>query len=48
MWLVPIGIDNFSTGWREAVKFGPFVEADLIEKQALLALFKRFMPLAAF
>ena len=44
MGLVPIGVDNLSTGWRDAVKFGPFIKADLLEKQALLELFKRYQP----
>lgn len=44
MGLVPIGVDNLSTGWREAVKYGPFIDADLMDKQSLLEIFKQFKP----
>ena len=26
---VPVAFDNLSTGWRDAVKYGPFVQGDL-------------------
>ncbi|KPQ07494.1 MAG: UDP-glucose 4-epimerase GalE [Rhodobacteraceae bacterium HLUCCA12] len=43
---VPVTFDNFSTGWREAVKFGPLVEGDLSDRAALDAAFAEYAPLA--
>ena len=43
---VPVVFDNLSTGWAEAVKFGPFVQGDLVERAALDAAFARFSPVA--
>ena len=31
---VPVAFDNLSTGWAEAVKFGPFVQGDLLDRAA--------------
>ena len=31
----PVTIDNLSTGWLEAVKFGPFEHCDLLEPKNL-------------
>lgn len=36
---VPVTFDNFSTGWAQAVKFGPLVQADLLDRAALDAAF---------
>jgi UDP-glucose 4-epimerase/UDP-arabinose 4-epimerase len=33
---LPVTLDNLSTGYREAVKFGPFVEADIRDREAVL------------
>ncbi|MAQ45814.1 MAG: UDP-glucose 4-epimerase GalE [Confluentimicrobium sp.] len=41
---VPVTVDNLSTGWREAVKFGPFEQADLSDRAALDAIFARHRP----
>lgn len=43
---VPIAFDNFSTGWREAVKFGPVVEGDLMDRAQIGAVFAQFRPVA--
>lgn len=42
----PVTYDNLSTGWREAVKFGPLVEADLNDRAALNAAFEKYQPAA--
>jgi hypothetical protein len=31
----PVTFDNLVTGWQEAVKFGPFVQGDLLDRAAL-------------
>ena len=43
---VPVTLDNLSTGWRDAVKFGPFVQADLLDRAALDAAFAEHRPAA--
>ena len=43
---VPVAFDNLSTGWAEAVKFGPLVEGDLADRAAVEAAFARFRPVA--
>ncbi len=43
---VPITYDNLSTGWREAVKFGPFEEGDLMDRQRLDEVFRAHNPVA--
>lgn len=40
----PVVFDNFSTGWRDAVKFGPVIEGDLLEPAALAAAFDACRP----
>ncbi|SFR00208.1 UDP-glucose 4-epimerase GalE [Poseidonocella sedimentorum] len=42
----PVTFDNFSTGWRDAVKFGPAVEGDLRDRAALDAAFAEYRPAA--
>ena len=42
----PVTLDNLSTGWRDAVRFGPFVQADLLDRAALDAAFAEYRPLA--
>lgn len=42
----PVVFDNFSTGWRDAVRFGPMVEGDLLEPAALAAAFSAYRPVA--
>jgi len=43
---VPVAFDNLSTGWREAVKFGPLVQGDLLDRAAVEAAFAAFSPVA--
>lgn len=40
----PVVFDNFCTGWREAVKFGPLIEGDLLDPGALSAAFEAARP----
>ena len=42
----PVSFDNLSTGWAEAVKFGPFVQGDLMNRADLDAAFARYRPVA--
>lgn len=42
----PVVFDNFSTGWREAVKFGDVFEGDLLNKTDVDAAFKKHRPTA--
>jgi len=43
---VPVSFDNLSTGWTDAVKFGPLVQADLMDRAALDAAFAQYRPVA--
>ena len=43
---MPVCFDNLSTGWAEAVKFGPFVQGDLMDRAALDAAFATYRPIA--
>lgn len=43
---VPVVFDNFSTGWREAVKFGPVAEGDLMDRASIDRAFAQFRPIA--
>jgi UDP-glucose 4-epimerase len=43
---VPVTFDNLATGWRDAVRFGPFEEGDLNDAAALDAVFARWQPVA--
>lgn len=40
----PVVLDNLSTGHREAVKWGPLVQADLLDAEELGQVFKRYRP----
>lgn len=42
----PVTFDNFVTGWRDAVKFGPLVEGELTDRAALDAVFAEYKPVA--
>jgi UDP-glucose-4-epimerase GalE len=42
----PVAFDNFSTGWRDAVRFGPAVEGDLLDPAALARAFADIRPAA--
>ena len=43
---IPVTYDNLTTGWREAVKFGPFEEGDLMDRARLDAVFAAHAPVA--
>ncbi|WCR11135.1 UDP-glucose 4-epimerase GalE [Paracoccus stylophorae] len=43
---LPVTLDNLSTGWRDAVRFGPLIEADLMDRAALDAAFAAHRPVA--
>ncbi|PZX19014.1 UDP-glucose 4-epimerase [Palleronia aestuarii] len=42
----PVAVDNLSLGWRDAVKFGPLVEVDLLDRPALDRAFAEHRPAA--
>ena len=42
----PVTIDNLSTGWNDAVKFGPLEIVDLNNKEGLNTVFKKYDPIA--
>lgn len=42
----PVVFDNFNTGWREAVKFGPLIEGDLLDRAAIDAALATWQPVA--
>lgn len=41
---VPVCFDNFRTGWREAVKFGPLFEGDLLNPDDVSRAFAEHRP----
>ena len=43
---VPVTYDNLVTGWRDAVKFGPFEQGDLADRARLDAVFAKWRPVA--
>lgn len=43
---IPVTFDNLSTGWRAAVKFGPLVEGDLLDRDAIAAAMAQYKPQA--
>ena len=43
---VPVTYDSLVTGWRQAVKFGPFEAGDLLDRARLDAVFGRWKPVA--
>ncbi|MCV2863353.1 UDP-glucose 4-epimerase GalE [Defluviimonas sp. WL0075] len=43
---VPVTFDNLSTGWREAVRFGPLEVGDLGDPARLAQVFDRWRPVA--
>ena len=43
---MPITCDNLLTGWKEAVKFGPFEQCDLLNKADVGRVFKKHTPVA--
>ena len=42
----PVTFDNLITGWREAVKFGPFIQGDLLNRPEIDAVFAQYKPVA--
>lgn len=44
---VPVCFDNLSTGWAEAVKWGPLVKADLMDRAAIDDALAEHRPVAA-
>lgn len=40
----PIAFDNLRTGWKDAVKFGPFEQGDLLNKSDINRVFKKYSP----
>ena len=42
----PVTFDNLVTGWKDAVKFGPFVRGDLLNKADVDRVFKEHVPIA--
>jgi UDP-glucose 4-epimerase len=43
---VPVTFDNLATGWRGAVRFGPLVQGDLLDRAAVDAAFRTYRPVA--
>ena len=44
--LIPVTFDNLVTGWRDAVKFGPFEEGDLLNTSDVERVFEKYSPIA--
>jgi UDP-glucose 4-epimerase len=42
----PVTYDSLTTGWRDAVKFGPFEQGDLSDRARLDQVFARWQPVA--
>ncbi|MDA7423863.1 UDP-glucose 4-epimerase GalE [Thalassococcus lentus] len=42
----PVTYDNLSTGWQDAVKFGPFEQGDLTDRARLDEVFAKWQPVA--
>ena len=42
----PVTLDNLSTGWEQAVKFGPFEKGDLQDRAFLGQVFDKHKPIA--
>ena len=43
---VPVTYDNLSTGWQDAVKFGPFEQGELTDADRLAEVFAKHRPVA--
>lgn len=43
---VPVTYDNLSTGWADAVKFGPLEQGDLMDRARLDEVFATYKPIA--
>lgn len=42
----PVTFDNLCTGWQDAVKFGPFEQGDLADRERLDDVFAKWQPVA--
>ncbi len=42
----PVAFDNLSTGWRDAVQFGPFEEGDLRDAESISEVVRKHSPAA--
>lgn len=42
----PVAFDNLSTGWAEAVRWGPLVRGDLMDRAAIDAALAEHRPVA--
>jgi UDP-glucose 4-epimerase len=43
---VPVAFDNLSTGWEQAVQFGPFARGDLLDRASIDRAFSQYRPIA--
>ena len=43
---IPVAFDNLSTGWAQAVKFGPLHQGDLMDRASIDAAFAQYQPVA--
>ena len=43
---VPVAFDNLSTGWSEAVRYGPLAQGDLMDRASIDAAFAQYKPVA--
>ena len=43
---IPVTFDNLVTGWRDAVKFGPFEQDDLLNKGDIDRFFEKHSTVA--
>ena len=43
---IPVTFDNLVTGWRDAVKFGPLEQGDLLNKSDVDRVFEKHLPVA--
>ena len=41
-----VTFDNLCTGWKDAVKFGPFEQGDLLDRARLDEVFAKYRPIA--
>lgn len=43
---IPVAFDNLSTGWKDAVRFGPLVQGDLMNRADIDAALAEYKPVA--
>ena len=43
---IPVTFDNLSTGWEQAVKYGPLFKGDLMDRASVDAAFAQYRPVA--